>query len=126
MMKDFFTNMETGISYKRRGNYYLPDVVLPPQKEVQLNRYGRARLRYLKEHRRILYINLLTSCKLNDHLAEIQDKALTRLDEIVVQMKALQGITEQLKAQDQMAWVGAVNNIYNCAEEMVLSEIIYR
>ena len=92
---------------------------------MQLNRYGRARLLYLKEHRRVIYVNLLTSCKLNEHLAEIQDKALARFDEIVEHMKAVRGITEKLKAQYQMAWVGAMNNIRNCAEEMVLSEIIY-
>jgi hypothetical protein len=125
MMKDYFTNMETGISYKRHGDYYLLDMALPPQKGVQLNRYGRARLRYLKEHKRVLYVNLLTSGKLNEHLSEIQDKALGRFDEVVENMKAVRGITEELKAQDQMAWVGAMNNIRNCAEEIVLREIIY-
>jgi hypothetical protein len=125
MMKDYFTNMETGISYKRHGDYYFLDMALPPQKGVQLNRYGRARLRYLKEHKRVLYVNLLTSGKLNEHLSEIQDKALGRFDEVVENMKAVRGITEELKAQDQMAWVGAMNNIRNCAEEIVLREIIY-
>lgn len=125
-MKDCSTNMETEISYKRHGDYHLPNLAPPAQKEVQLNRYGRARLRYLKEHRRVLYVNLLTSCKINEHLGEIQDEALARFDEIVEHMKVVRGITEKLKAQDQMAWVGAVNNIRNCAEEMVLREIIYR
>lgn len=112
------------ITYSKHGDYYLPDVALPEQKEFFFGRYGRLRLNYLKSHRRVLYINLLTSCELSKHLAEIDEQANQMLGMLIKQMAVQQGITEQLKANDQMAWVGAMNNIKACAEEIVLNEII--
>ncbi len=114
------------LTYTKHGDYYLPDLELPPQEPIQLNRFGRMRLRYLKEHRRVMYTSLLTSDELNEHLRVLQDKAQARFEELVEQMKMAQGVTEALKARDQMAWVGAMNNIRHCAEEIVLKEIIYR
>jgi hypothetical protein len=125
-MKKHYIDAKTGISYTLHGGYYLPDLALSQQKKVELNRFGRSRLRYLKEHKRVQYVDLLTSGELRDHLSEIQDEAQARFDEIVGWMKANRDITEELKAHNQMAWVGAMNNIRHCAEEMVLSEIIYR
>ena len=125
-MKGHFIDMKTRIHYTQHGDYYLPDLTLPPQKEVPLNRFGRARLCYLKEHGRGTYNSLLLSLKLYEHLVEIQDKALARFDEIVEHMKVARGIAEELKDRDQMAWVGNMNNFRRCAEEMVLREIIYR
>ena len=123
-MKGHFIDIKTKISYTQHGNYFLPDVTLSPQKEVQLNRFGRARLRYLKEHAHGIYNSLLLSCTLYEHLADVQGKAQARYDEIVGRMKAAQGVTEELKTRNQTAWVGKMNNISSCAEEMVLIEIV--
>ena len=86
---------------------------------------GRKRLRYIKEHHRALYTSLLISGKLNSHLAEINNRATEMFDRLVKQQAEKEGVTEQLKAQDQMAWVGAMNNIRHAVEEIVLSELIY-
>ena len=125
-MKGHFRDIKTGISYTQHGDYYLPDLQLPQQKDFLLNRFGRARLRYLKEHARGTYSSLLLSGKLNKHLAEIQDKARARYDEMINRMKAGRGITEELKARDQMAWVAEMNNIRSSAEEMVMKETVLR
>ena len=87
--------------------------------------FFQLRRQFLKEHRRITYTNLLTSGKLSSHLAEIQQSAQRRMEEIVAQMAKAQGVTEELKASDQMKWVGLMNNIQNAAEETVLAELIY-
>ena len=87
--------------------------------------WGRKHLRYIKEHRRALYTTLLISGKLNSHLAEIDSQATEMFDRLVKQLSEKEGITEQLKAQDQMAWVGAMNNIRNTAEEIVNAEVIF-
>lgn len=113
------------IQYTRHGDYFLPNL-LPPQEEMRpIGKYGRMRLRYLKEHRRILYTNLLTSGKLNGHLAEIEEAAQNRMELLVRQMAEMQNITEKLKASNQMEWVGRMNNIRNAAEEIIRSELIY-
>lgn len=114
------------IQYTRHGDYFLPNF-LPPQEETcPIGKYGRMRLSYLKEHRRILYTNLLTSGKLNAHLAEIEVAARNRMELLVRQMAETQNITEELKASNQMEWVGRMNNIRNAAEEIIRSELIYQ
>ena len=112
-------------TYTKIGDYYLLDLALPKQKSVFFGRYGRLRLTYLKRHKRVLYTNLLTSCKLNEHLADIDKQANTTLDLLVKQMAESQGITEQLKVINQLEWVGLMNNIKVSAKEIVLKEIIY-
>ena len=113
------------ITYTRQGDYNLPNL-LPPQEEPILHgKYALLRKKFLKEHRRVTYTNLLTSGKLNSHLAEIQQTAQRRMEQIVAQMAKNQGVTEELKASDQMKWVGLMNNLQNAAEEMVLAELIY-
>ena len=92
---------------------------------MSLGRYGRLRLKYLKEHRRVLYINLLTSGELTQHQNEVDQQAREMLELLVKQMAQAQGITEQLKAEDQIAWVGAMNNIRNAAEEVVMQEVVF-
>ena len=115
----------TEITYTRQGDYNLPNL-LPPQEEPILHgKYALLRKKFLKEHRRVTYTNLLTSGKLNSHLAEIQQTAQRRMEQIVAQMAKAQGVTEELKASDQMKWVGLMNNLQNAAEEMVLAELIY-
>ena len=88
-------------------------------------RYGRLRLKYLKDHRRVLYINLLTAGELAQHLSEVDQQAQEMLELLVRQMAQEQGITEQMKAEDQMAWVGAMNNVRSAAEEVVMREVVF-
>ena len=111
------------ITYTNHEGFYLPNFTLPKKEEASFGRYGRLRLKYLKEHRRLLYIDLLTSGELTQHLNEVDRQAREMLELLVKQMAQVQGITEQLKAEDQMAWVGAMNNIRSAAEEVVLLDI---
>ena len=115
----------TEITYTRQGDYNLPNLLPPQEEPVPHGKYALLRKKFLKEHRRVTYTNLLTSGKLNSHLAEIQQTAQRRMEEIVAQMTKAEGVTEELKASDQMKWVGLMNNIQNTAEEMVLAELIY-
>ena len=105
------------------GMYY-PNLELP-EEEPHYGKYGRMRLHYLKEHRKVLYNTLLLDGELVKHLNEVDDSANQRMELLTLQMKERQGVNEALKARDQMAWVGAMNNIRNAAEEIVLSELIY-
>lgn len=111
------------VTYTNHEGFYLPNLTLPRKEEASFGRDGRLRLKYLKEHLKVLYINLLTSGELTRHLNEIGRQAREMLKLLVKQMAQAQGITEQLKAEDQMAWVGAMNNIRSAAEEIVLREI---
>ena len=113
------------VTYTMQGDYQLPNLLPPQEESVPMGKYARIRKRFLQEHRKITYTNLLTSGKLNSHLAEIQQTAQRRMEEIVAQMAKAQGVTEELKASDQMKWVGLMNNIQNAAEETVLAELIY-
>ena len=115
----------TEITYTRQGDYNLPNLLPPQEEPVPHGKYALLRKKFLKEHRRVTYTNLLTSGRLSSHLAEIQQTAQRRMEEIVAQMAKNQGVTEELKASDQMKWVGLMNNIQNAAEEMVLAELIY-
>lgn len=108
------------ITYTKYDDYYLPDLLMPTEETVTYGRFGRMRLKYLKEHRRATYINLKTSGQLTHHLNEIDREANEMLRLLIEQMAQAQGITEQLKAEDQMAWVGAMNNIRSTAEEILL------
>ena len=111
------------ITYNKYGDYYLPNLVVST-KDPTYGRFGRMRLKYLKEHRRVAYINLKTSGQLTHHLNEIDREANEMLHLLIEQMAQAQGITEQLKAEDQITWVGAMNNIRSAAEEVVLRDII--
>jgi len=114
------------LTYSRVGDYYIPDLILlEDHDDRDIGIYGQRHANYLKNHRKVLYTNLLTSGKLHTYLADLNEQATDRLWTIVEQMKKAQGITEELKANDMMAWVGAVNNIKACAEEIVNEELIY-
>ena len=112
------------ITYSKYGDYYLPNLAVSGE-EPTYGRFGRMRLKYLKEHRRAAYINLKTSCQLTHHLNEIDHEANEMLRLLIEQMAQAQGITEQLKAENQIAWVGTMNNIRSAAEETVANELIY-
>ena len=122
-MKSTFEEM--GGTYIRVGDYFIPDLVLEDEPGYQIGRYGRMRERYLKAHRRAVYVELKLSGRLDAHLAEIDQTCNERMDTIIAQMKEREGVTEALKASDQMAWVGAMNNIRSRAEEIVLTEVVY-
>ncbi len=116
--------MNTKITYTRQGDYNLPDLKLPKQDEREIGIWGQRRRRYLKEHHKILYYNLLTSCKLHDHLADINEEANEMFDRIVRQLAEQEGVTEQLKAVDQMLWIQQMNSIRDRVTEIVNHEII--
>ena len=113
------------LTYTKHGDYFLPDLTLPKNDDRDIGIYGRRHCDYIKKHRKIVYINLLTSGKLHSYLADINEQATDRLALLMRQMAAVQDVTEALKAADQMAWVGAMSNIRACAEEIVLKELIY-
>ena len=113
------------ITYTRQGDYYLPNLTLPEQPQVELGMYAQLRRRFLENQHKILYFNLLTKCKLIEHLADIEQQAFDMEERIIRQMVKHQGVTEALKAQDQMEWVRKMNNIRNAAKEIVCKELIY-
>ena len=115
---------ENGIDYILVGDYYIPDLRLPEESRP-IGRWGRMHRDYLKEWRPVLYNDLLLSGRFWTYLADLNEQAQNRLDYIIVQMKETEGITEEVKACDQMAWVRAMNSIRNRAEEIIRSEIIY-
>lgn len=114
-----------GITYTRQGDYHLPDLIMPEQPKVELGVYAQLRRRFLREHHRILYFNLLTSCTLIRHLYDTEQAALTMEDDLVRRMARRQCVTEKLKAQDPTAWVRKMNAIRQAAKEIVLHDIIY-
>ena len=113
------------IQYHKSGDYYLPNLVLEDTEEQPIGKYGRMRKRYLKEHRPVLYSNLLLSGKLFQHLAEIDEACEVRMELLTRQMAKREGVTEALKADDQMEWVRRMNSIRNQTEEIVLHELVY-
>lgn len=125
-MKQHFTDGKAGISYTLQGDYYLPDLALPAQKEEVIGVWGQRHLRYIKQNRKILYTNLLTSGKLNSYLADINKQAETLFFGLVKQLAEKHHVTEKLKAENQMEWVGLMNNIRACVEEVVMEDLIYR
>jgi hypothetical protein len=124
-MEKYITDERTGLKYELVGDYYLIAGKDDPEKTHPVGIWGQRRLRYLKEHRQALYTALLLSGKLDDHLANIDEQAETLLSGLVKQMAQRQGITEALKAADQMLWVQRMSNIRNVAQEVVLNELIY-
>ena len=113
------------LTYTMRYGYRIPDLLPPQEPEVTIGKYGLLRRKYLQEHRRALFTNLLTSGKLTEHLLEIEQTARSRVEQITEQMAKAEGVTEQMKATDQMKWVGLMNSIRQAAEETVLAELIY-
>ena len=124
MAKTIFEEM--GGTYVRQGDYNLPCLSLPAEKENKpIGVWGQRHLRYLKQHRKVFYINLLTIGKLNSYLADIDEQAEDMFLRLVKQMAEREGVTEQLKEENPMKWVGRMNNIRNRAMEIVNAELIY-
>lgn len=118
-------NKKTGISYTLQGDYYLPDLKLPDEENKPIGLWGQRHARHLKQNHEVLYMNLLTSGKLNGYLADIDAQAENMFSRLVKQIAEREGVTEQLKTDDQMEWVARMNNIRNRATEIVNNEIIY-
>ena len=125
-MEKYIYNEQSSLWYELQGDYYIPCLVLDEEDAQPIGMWGRKHQRYIKQHHRALYTTLLISGKLNSHLAQIDNRATEMFDRLVKQLAEKECITEQLKAQDQMAWVGAMNNIRNRAEEIVNAEVIFR
>ena len=123
-MKKQIYDEKNGMSYTLHGDYYLPDLVLREEEPIY-GKYGMLRKQFLKEHRSAGYQYLLLTGKLNEHLNQIDQEAREQVETLMEQMTEKQGVTEELKAQDQMEWVRLMNNIKASAEEMVLKEILY-
>ena len=120
-----YIDEKTGIEYRLVGDYYIPNLILPNRKNVTLGKYGRMRAKYLKEHRKVEYTIMLIENILQDHLIEIDKTANERFDLLMKQFVEKENITENLKATNQMEWVGKMNAIKNAVEEIILKELIY-
>ena len=113
------------LTYRTQGDYRVPNLLLPQEPNVMLGKYAILRRNYLKQHRRVLYINLKTTCRLTEHLAEIEQQATAMVAQMTAQMAKTEGVTEQMKASNPMRWAGLMNNFRHSAEETVLNELIY-
>ena len=122
-MESVFDTM--GGIYRQCGDYLIPEIALPDTEKISIGKYGRMRQRYLKEHRGVLYNAMILDGTLWSHLAEVDKICKDRMDVLILGMKEKWGITEDLKAHDPMAWVGAMNNIHNAVEEILFAEVIY-
>lgn len=116
---------KTGISYTLVGDYYLPDLALSVEDEQYIGTFGRKRLKYIKEYRKGFYSSLALQGKLFSHLAALDEQAFELREQLIKQMAKAQGITEEMKNDDPLMWVGRMNNIKACADEIVLQEIVY-
>lgn len=122
-MKSLFE--QNGGTYTVQGDYRLPDVTLPPEEKRPIGVWGQRRLRYLKQHHKVLYYNLLTSGKLHSHLADTEEQAQALFSRLVKELAEKEGVPEQFKATDQMKWVRQMNNIRSRVMELVNAEIIF-
>ena len=122
-MKSIFE--QSGGTYTMQGDYRLPNLTLPAEEERPIGVWGQRQLRYLKQHRKVLYYNLLTSGKLHSHLTDVDEEAQSLFSRLVKEYAEKEGITEQLKSTDQMKWVGKMNAIRNAATEIINQELIY-
>ena len=124
-MENRIYDENNGLWYARQGDYYLPGLALPPEEEKPIGLWGQNHLQYLKEHKQFVYLNLLTSGRLNEYLASVDEQAEDMFFRLVKEYAGKHGVTEQLKAENQLLWVQKMNNIRACAREIVENEVIY-
>ena len=124
-MENRIYDEKNSLWYAKKGDYYLPELALPPEKEKPIGIWGQRHLQYLKEHKQLVYINLLTSGRLNEYLANVVEQAENMFSRLVREYADRQGVTEQLKAENQLLWVQKMNNIRACVREVVEGECIY-
>ena len=125
-MEKVIYDEKNGLWYELQGDYYIPCLKLPEEEQQPIGIWGQRHLRYIKQNRKVLYLNLLTSGKLNGYLADLDKQADELFSLLVKQMAEREGVTEQLKADNQMEWVDQMNNIRGRATEMVNTDLIYR
>ena len=124
-MKQHYIDEKTGISYTLQGDYYLPDLSLPSEENKPIGIWGQRHLRYIRQHRKVFYTNLLTSGRLNSYLTDIDRQAEKLFIRLVEQMAEREGITEKLKAEQPLEWVGKMNTLREAAAEIVNAEVIF-
>ena len=124
-MEKVIYDEKNGLWYELQGDYYIPCLKLPEEEQQPIGVWGQRHLRYIKQNRKVLYLNLLTSGKLNGYLADLDKQAEEMFSRLVKQMAEREGVTEQLKADNQMEWVGRMNNIRSRATENVNKDLIY-
>ena len=124
-MEKVIYDEKNGLWYELQGDYYIPCLKLPEEEQQPIGVWGQRHLRYIKQNRKVLYLNLLTSGKLNGYLAELDKQAEETFSRLVKQMAERDGVTEKLKADNQMEWVGRMNNIRNRAMEIVNADIVF-
>ena len=124
-MENRIYDENNGLWYARQDDYYLPELALPPEKEMPIGLWVQKHLQYLKEYKQFVYLNLLTSGRLNEYLASIDEQAEDMFFRLVKEYAGKHGVTEQLKAENQLLWVQKMNNIRVCVREVVESEFIY-
>ena len=124
-MEKVIYDKSNGLWYELQGDYYIPCLKLPDEEQVEVGVWGMRHLEYIKHHRKGFYSSLVLDCKLNRYLADINNQAKEMFDTLVSQYKTAEGITEQLKAENQMDWVCRMNNIHQRVTEIVNSELIY-
>ena len=124
-MDKYIYDEKNGLWYELQGDYYLPCLKLPKEESRHIGVWGQRHLRYLKQHRKVLYSELLISGKLNDYLADLNEQAEEMFSRLVKQLAEKEGLTEALKADNQMLWVQKMNNIHNAAMEVVSNDLIY-
>ena len=124
-MENRIYDEKNGLWYAKQGNYYFPELALPAEEEKPIGIWGQRHLQYLKEHKQLVYLNLLTSGRLNGYLASVDEQAEDMFFRLVKEYANRQGVTEQLKEENQLEWVGRMNNIRACVREIVNIEMIY-
>ena len=125
-MDKYIYDESNGLWYELQGDYYIPCLILPAEKEQPIGLWGQRHKHYLQEHKRTVYISLLTNGKLNNYLADIDEQATEMMFRLVEQMADKEGVTEQLKVENPMLWVGRMNEIQARAREIVYADIIYK
>lgn len=124
-MKNRIHDEKNGLWYEKQGDYYLPYLELPEQENKPIGIWGQRHLRYIKQHKRVFYANLLTSCKLNNYLADVDEQAENLFLQLVKDLAKKENVTEKLKAENQILWVQRMNSIRNRATEVVNTDLIY-
>lgn len=123
-MENRIFDEKNGLWYAKQGDYYLPELELPSEEEKPVGIWGQRHLEYIRQHKRGFYLNLLTSCKLNSYLADVDKQAEDMFFRLVKEYADRQGVTEQLKEENQLEWVGRMNSIRACVREIIQNELI--